>query len=322
MEKIILVQGSMSDLPFSLAKSAHSGSSYVPEKRATGEQTGWVEFWQAINEEFLRWVTAENKDELMADLERYKVGRLSRKKALLSAQSRHFSSAISGPSNYPVRQQKKRSDTAHKRLEELCEFDEMVLRKLRYKWNSNISKPINGDDADVIEQLQAKASRLVAYQNDMKKANRIVRSKKFSEEEKISKLLELERISSEEVAQEVLIGHYGKPGFPAYQLQNNNAKIKNTRKRLEVEIAKRDAPKREDLVGDGIRVFEDKDENRVKIEFDGKPSENFREYLHRQMAFRWSHNNMCWQRKLTKNGWRAAEMVFATWQSEQQKSVL
>lgn len=56
-----------------------------------------------------------------------------------------------------------------------------------------------------------------------------------------------------------------------------------------------------DIVGDGYVIKEDKEDNRIKFIFEGKPEAEIRTIL-KSNGFRWSPYNCAWQRMLNGNG--------------------
>lgn len=99
--------------------------------------------------------------------------------------------------------------------------------------------------------------------------------------------------------------------FASYTLTNNNAKIKNTRKRIaELERLKETATEQtnETYNTDLFEVIENADIMRLQLRFDGKPDADTRTVL-KQNGFRWSPSNGVWQRQLTDNAKFALERV-------------
>ena len=87
------------------------------------------------------------------------------------------------------------------------------------------------DDDNAVEKLERKLAELVKAQEDMKAANKVVKNKKLTEEEKKVRLMELGY--SETSAVELLTPCYGHIGFPSFSLSNNNANIRRVRQRIE-----------------------------------------------------------------------------------------
>lgn len=143
-------------------------------------------------------------------------------------------------------------------------------------------------DEDAIERLKVKIANLVALQEQMKGANKIVRASKLSDFDKIDGLVHLgiSRPKAEKmVANKIL--------FPGYALTNNNAKINAAKKQLARAEALANKEDREYTIDD-ITIEECYSDNRVRIYFPGKPDDEMRTKLKRN-GFRWSPSMGCWQ---------------------------
>jgi len=81
--------------------------------------------------------------------------------------------------------------------------------------------------------------------------------------------------------------------YNSYILENLNSNKRSVKKRLEQiqQVAKLEES--DDTIN-GVRIFVDKDENRIKIEFGFKPDQATRTKLKRS-GFRWSPRNEAWQ---------------------------
>lgn len=143
-----------------------------------------------------------------------------------------------------------------------------------------------GDD-DAIERLETKIAEQTEKQERMKATNKIIRSKK-STEEKIAALVEIgfTHSGAENVVARGSI-------FPAYMLTNNNAKINAAKKQLEKAKALAGKEDREYSAGD-LTIEECYSENRVRVYFPGKPDDEMRTQL-KLNGFRWSPSTGCWQ---------------------------
>lgn len=153
------------------------------------------------------------------------------------------------------------------------------------------------EDENSIEKLTEKIEKLTMLQDKMKAANKIVNSKKYSEQQKVE---ELQKIGfSEQNAISCLTPDYcGRTGFASYKLTNNNARINAAKIQLEKAIRLKNAVSKEYKIGE-IDVNENTEENRLQLYFNGKPSEEIRAELKRN-GFRWSPSNGCWQSYLNR----------------------
>lgn len=151
---------------------------------------------------------------------------------------------------------------------------------------------ISQDDPEAVVKLRAKLEGLEKYQEQMKQGNKIYRSKKLTDEQKIEQLTGLGM--SVDAASEVLKPDFdGRAGFPHYMLSNNNATIKSVKKRIATMEAI-DSLNFETVTINDIKIVDDKDDNRIKMYFPGIPSEIIRDRL-KSGGFRWSRKNGAWQ---------------------------
>ncbi len=83
---------------------------------------------------------------------------------------------ITGPSRFPTARNRKRSDAAHKKLEELLDFQQRaraaIIRTLRPDL-----QPVRTSDSDAIERLQKELVTLEGVQERMKAANAAIRKR-------------------------------------------------------------------------------------------------------------------------------------------------
>jgi hypothetical protein len=169
------------------------------------------------------------------------------------------------------------------------------------------NKAISSDDPDAAEKIRAKLATLEKLQEIMKAANKVVKSKKLDRVVKIKKLAEI--TGRDEVRAATLLDpdFCGRVGFPAYALQNNNANINRLKKRLQTVEHLQDRQSGE-RVYKGVKVEENAEENRVRLHFDGKPSEADRAILKRN-GYKWSRFNGAWQRYLSSTPRAAVNYV-------------
>lgn len=163
-----------------------------------------------------------------------------------------------------------------------------------------------GDD-DAVDRLQEKVDALEKSQGMMKAANKILRSKKLNDIAKVEQLQALGFSESKSV-ELTKPDCYGDFGFPSYMLTNNNARIRDAKKRLERAKKLKETEDKEYTIN-SVRVIENAKENRLQLFFDGIPSEEIRSQL-KHNAFRWSRYNGCWQSYLNR------------WQIDRAKNIL
>lgn len=219
--------------------------------------------------------------------------------ASYSIEARCPSILISGGGNFPVRKKEKQNAARDRNLEE-CNYIQGLLDKIRSVGTGGISS----DDPQAVEKLEAKLATLEKHQEMMKAANAAIRMKDPAKGD--AKLAEL-GYTPEDIAKLRAPDFCGRIGYPAYELQNNNANIRRIRGRI-AELKKRTENTPEGWEFDGGRVVVNTAENRLQIIFDGKPDADIRTELKGE-GFRWAPSQGAWQRQLTDNAMRAARRL-------------
>ncbi len=219
--------------------------------------------------------------------------------ASYSIDARCPSILISGGGNFPVRKKEKQNAARDRNAEE-WHYIQGLLDKIRSVGTGGISS----DDPQAVEKLEAKLASLEKHQELMKAANAAIRMKDPAKGD--ARLAEL-GYTPEEIAQLRAPDFAGRIGYPAYELQNNNANIRRIRGRIE-ELKKRSESVPEGWEFDGGKVVVNTAENRLQIIFDGKPDADIRSELKGE-GFRWAPSQGAWQRQLTDNAMRAARRL-------------
>lgn len=186
---------------------------------------------------------------------------------------------------------------------ELSEKAEYYEHKAKAAENNNA---ISSDDPEAIKLLKEKLEKLEKLQSIMKAANKIVRSKKLTDEEKIQEMVKL-GLSEEGAANALKPDFCGRVGFASYSLQNNNANIKRVKDRIK-ELEKRANGETTEEEINGIKIVDNVEDNRLQIFFNGIPAAEIRSELKRN-GFRWSRYNSCWQSYRNERAKRVARQV-------------
>ena len=231
---------------------------------------------------------AQIPEELQAE---YEAKYLNKWREWLAALSRCYSVLVTGPARFNSRRHEKMNDYERAARQRLQDWSEKVVKRI------NRQQRLTGWQE--VERLQIKLDTLTELHDKMKAANKIVRSKKLSEEEQIDGLVALGL--NEKQAVEILkpTERWQSVGFPTYQLQNNLAKIKDTQAAIERHKAMAEAEDKE-IKFNGGRVVVCNSDERIRFYFDEIPSVEVRNLMKRN-AFKWSPKNGAWQRQLTAN---------------------
>lgn len=208
---------------------------------------------------------------------------------------------ISGGSNFPVRKKEKQNaaqDRHYQLYQEIQQIPEKINKLLRG------SSVIKSGDADALEQLQKKVEKAEALQAEMKAVNAYYRKHKTLKGYK-----DYIDEKAAELDEEIKNSLYGVP-FPPYALQNNNAKIRNTKARIaQLERLKKAAEQpKDEYKTDLFEVVENAEIMRLQLKFEDKPDADTRTVLKRH-GFKWSPKNGVWQRQLTNNAKYALQNI-------------
>lgn len=151
---------------------------------------------------------------------------------------------------------------------------------------------IYSDDDEAVGKLEKKIAMLEEAQEMMKNANKIIRLKKLTIEEKKEQLRSL-GFTEKNIDAMFIPNCFREIGYPSYSLTNNNANIRRLKKRLE-DVKRLKTTEVKEYEIKGVQVVENAPENRLQLFFKEKPDEKIRGKL-KELGFRWSPTNMCWQ---------------------------
>jgi hypothetical protein len=218
---------------------------------------------------------------------------------MLAAKSRCISPMITGPANFPVEKNRKRMESFERRIDELFDFRKRAIDAIRKRlWP--VDCIVKAADPNAVDTLCKKLEQRQQQQETMKAANRILRSKRTSDE-KISELIAL-GIPEAEARK---LRSYD------YTLKNNNAEIRRLKLRIGNISAMQAAPTTEEKRADGVKVIHNTEAGRIQIQFPGKPPAEMRDKL-KKNGFRWARGAGVWQRHLNAAGRDAVERVLRT----------
>lgn len=154
---------------------------------------------------------------------------------------------------------------------------------------------ISSDNPDAVQLLREKLAGLEKNQELMKACNKIIKSKKIPDAEKVTQLVVLGL--KESTAVEIMQPVYGRLGLPGWKLSNNNANIRTVKQRIE-HLEKLAAIETTEEVINGVTLKVSAEDNRVQLFFNGKPSEEIRKNL-KGAGFHWSPYVGAWMRQIS-----------------------
>lgn len=266
----------------SLAMRAYSGISFSPEKR--GER---------ILNDYSKELTAdiETVKKHEGDVERYTKKYVSLLSDWLGAQSRCMSTMITGPANFPVARNEKANNSERNKYEVFFNWRAKAIHAITKPENTDIVKGSEGARA----KMEAKLVKLQEQHAQALALNKIMRSKKLTQDEKIDKIHAKTKNMERAKVQEFVERGWGFSTSGSTKIRELKKDIEREKKR---EALKEQGNKHHTI--NGYNVCENYEINRIQILFDGKPEPEVITKL-KSHGFRWSPKNSAWQRQLTNN---------------------
>lgn len=205
---------------------------------------------------------------------------------------------VAGPQNFPARKKEKQNAARNSNMEDWRQTKDYLQSIL------SVGKAgISSDDDDAVPKLKKKLESLQAEQEDMKRVNAYFRKNKTLDNcPGLS--WEFTQILKAEMSRDHMSA---RAPYPAYMLTNNNANMARIKERI-AELEKKASADFTGWTFPGGEVVFDKEDNRIRLLYDGKPDEATRTKL-KGHGFRWSPKNSAWQRQITNNAIYDAKRV-------------
>lgn len=159
---------------------------------------------------------------------------------------------------------------------------------------------IFSDDPDALQKLEQKLAGMKANQEFMKSANKLI---KKNDREGFLKL----DMATPEMWEELIVRSWCGQGFPSFSLTNNNANMRRIEQRI-VVLKRREVSTAVDRVINGVRIFENREANRLQVLFDGKPAAEVIGKL-KHNGFRWCRSESAWQRHISNTAYHLAKNI-------------
>lgn len=174
------------------------------------------------------------------------------------------------------------------------------------------AKPIRAEDAHGVEQLQARIAEAERLQERMKTANKIVRDKQLTDDEKVARLGSECGIPADGARKLLRPDFAGRIGYANYELTNNAANIRRMQARVEA-LTKEGARPSVTVEFAGGRMEDNAEDCRVRIYHDAKPGPDVIAKL-KANGFHWSPTNRAWQRLRNDSArWAATRVTGVPW---------
>ena len=151
---------------------------------------------------------------------------------------------------------------------------------------------IFSDDPEALLKLEQKLRVLKGTHDFVKAANTLVRK---NDREGFMKL----KFATAERWVELRVRNWWGYGFAPFVLRNNNASINRIEKRIAGLKSIADTIAVHEVIN-GVRIFENREANRLQLFFDGKPAAEVIKQL-KQHGFRWCRSEVAWQRHISNN---------------------
>lgn len=218
-----------------------------------------------------------------------------------SKESNVMSAMITGPARFPTHRNQKRQRSVENHINVFNEWRTRAKRAIKRHLSPTVT--ISGELQANIDKLE----KLQKHHEQMKTFNAMMRKKQSPEV-----IAEKTGISIENVNKLMQPDFCGRLGFPQYKLTNNLATIKNTQDRIKVlsnKVEAQETGAKREYITDLCKIVVSGEADRIQLYFDGKPSDQIRTEL-KSLAFKWSPNNGCWQRKITPNALWSTKRYF------------
>lgn len=193
------------------------------------------------------------------------------------------------------------SERRHRR--DLAKHDAAMRRGMEAKQKAREAESpmagmaISSDDPDAIPALEQKLKDMEKTRERFKQINAAHRKGGWPA---VAKVVGETMAAKLQAAVESAAWRSSKKPIESYNLTNLGANIRRVRERIDSLKAEEKKPEAEPIEGKGYSVEEDKDDNRIRIFFDAKPSSQMRSKLKGE-GWRWSPRAGAWQRQITDN---------------------
>lgn len=271
---------------------------FSPERRADHEAQALAERLERISAKAAMLNASGDAVTIPAEVvENLTARHVRATRAYWAAESRCASSMIVGPARFPVERNRKRMETAHKRMGEVRAHLDAAMRRLeRLAYPYGLpGAAILSRDPDALDKLWARLAEVEAEASAYKAANAALRKGDWAG---VAAAVGQERADREKA----FIERWGYGGF---HTANRRAEIR----RLQDRIAAMEANAKRGTVeveSDGVRMVENVEAGRVQLFFPGKPDDATRAKL-KGAGFRWAPSEGAWQRHLNNAGRYAAK---------------
>jgi hypothetical protein len=296
-----------SDLNAENGTRAYGNMSFSPERRA---QSDIAEYVRDVNELHVammeRAETPEQRAVVEAEIARYREGYITRQNMLWAASARTASPMITGPANFPAARNRKALDAYDKKIKDFTDWQKKAKKSIRSKvdaartgdqvasaeWDA-LRRDIAGSIAE-IRNIDAGTSRSDrgAFTDSIKR--KIETRARRGETDVVRQALDMVREAQAGMAKPIFAERNAIWSLGEQAAQTAAAPVETG----ESVIAEYD----------GARIVDNKDDSRVRIYFDAKPSADVVSDL-KKSGWRWSRSEGAWQRQNTNAARSSAQSI-------------
>lgn len=163
------------------------------------------------------------------------------------------------------------------------------------------NEAIFSDDPEALQKLEAKLKSMSDLADFMKAANVCIRKK---DRDGFLRLPMASEKTWEELHSEKRFGGFG---FAGFTLSNNSAERRRLKQRIE-KLKKLQETAVLDLMINSVRIFENREANRLQIIFEDKPAAEIIKQL-KSSGFRWCRSEGAWQRHISNSAIYCAKLI-------------
>ena len=294
--KLKLPRVSDTKLSYETARNAFIWNSMSPDKRGKSTQQEYAQTINSFAEKIEKLVIDKAQVETAKSTYQYFVDGYDKHfRAWLSAMGRTASSFVTGPSKFPVERNRKALDVEHKRSVELLEFINKAENGLVKRLHAALPETKKDEivDLGIKKDIYKSCARILAIKNGGAWGDIALFRKNLQ-----SRLETLRRNDPKTFNNAIDYLHqFEAEAGQIVFAKNNPIRQKVSAQKVVVEVEKQTGST---IIYDknGLKVEDNKGDERVRMFFDGKPSRVFIDALKRA-AFKWSPSNSAWQRKNT-----------------------
>jgi hypothetical protein len=296
------------ELNYDLARRAHEGTSFTPDKRARAEQQAFADDVNGFYAEMIAICTTDGQRALLdAEIARYKQNYLDRYSAMLQSQSRCVSTMIAGPANFPTRRMHKYGTWADNKRDAFLE------------WRNRARPAVKQAILDARTPEEKASDQWLALEKELSRSLIAIReidegNSPFTRSAFVNSIVgKVERLAE---GGEVEIVDKALALIAAYNDQHKKPAITKQYKFWTfTDIAESKAsalasPKADELLykSDHVQVVVNQRTDRVQIVFDDIPPPEMRQKM-KSSGWNWSRTEGAWQRKITENAKYSAKQI-------------